>query len=194
MVSKELSNDINPILYKPSKTIHSISLPFTFINSAIAPKIFSQTFSLIICKLAFISIAIFPSVDSLTMFLTLYKLSLIFFSVLKIKFTKAIFYIIFPCTLINITIPITIFSLVAFVVFKIAIKYIAIEECQFTLDFLVLLPTTTKYSSFAEKVVAFSVFFALEKLSDIFVLIGILEISNTMRQMILILSSIHTSI
>lgn len=84
--------------------------------------------------------------------------------------------------------------MVALIVFEITIKDITIEKCKFAFNFLIIFPTTTEDCTLAEKVVALSMLFSLEELSYVLVLVRILEIAHTVRELISVLAGIYAAI
>ena len=84
--------------------------------------------------------------------------------------------------------------MVALVVLEGAVKNISVEQSELSFNFLVVFPLATKYCPLCKEVVALAMLFALDKLSDILVLIGILKIADPMRHLPMKFPGIHTAI
>lgn len=194
MVCKELSYDVYSVLYKSAEAIHSVGFPLTFVDSTIVPVVLTQALSFVVGKLPFVPVSVLPCVNSLAILLPLNELSLVFLAVLQIKLSESIFDVVLPSPFIDITIPVSINTLISLVLIETAIKNITIKKSQFSLYLGIFFPQTTKNSSLTKKVVALPMFFTLNELSYVFIFIRILEIPDSMRQLISKLSCIDASI
>ncbi len=127
MIGKEVPNHIHAILNQPAKPIHSISLPLPLVDTSIVPVILTKPFSFVVRKLSLKPVSVFPCVDSLTVFLTLDELALVFLSVLQVQLTETLLDIVFPCTFVDVTVPVTVGTLVTLIVLETSVENIAVE-------------------------------------------------------------------
>lgn len=128
------------------------------------------------------------------MFLPLLESALIFLTVFEIKLAQSLLDIMFPVSFINVPVLVPVLTLVSLIVPKSAIKNISVEQSQLTLGLLIILPLSTKYRALSKEVIALTMLFTLAELSNILIFIGILEISNPIRQLLMKLTRVYTPI
>lgn len=194
VISEKLPDHIHTVLDQSAKTVHPVCFPFSLVDAAIVPVIFTQTFSFVVSKVSLVSVTIFPGIRTLAVFLALKELSLVLLPVFEIKFSETIFKIVFPGALVDIAIPVSILSLMTLIVEEYSTEDVSVKKSELAFYLLIVFPSTAEDSSFAEEVVAFAMLFSLEELSNILVLVGVLEISNSMRKFSIKLTRIDTSI
>ena len=80
-----------------------------------------------------------------------------------------------PAALIDVSVFVVVKSLVTKIVLEDSSEDIAVEEGEFSLDFLIVLPVSVKHCSLTEKVSAFPFLFPFGKLAFKYVLVDILK-------------------
>ena len=127
VVSKKLSCDVHSLFDQLSKSVHAVTAPFTFVETAFAPLVHSQSLSLVFTENSIISVPWGPFVETVTVLLSIQKLPFVDLSDLKDQLSSTVLHILSPLAVVYITILILVSSLETHVVSESANEDISVE-------------------------------------------------------------------
>ena len=128
VISLEQPYQVIPIFDEAANSIHPITSPFSLINASISPWIYSNAFPFVKLELPSESVSWLPTICAFSMFMALLKFSFIKLPIVEPEFSLALLDIIFPITIILVSIFIDISSIESLIIFKRTPKIVPIKQ------------------------------------------------------------------
>lgn len=124
----EKTQHSNFLSVKLADSVHAFFAPLALIAPAVLPFVQASALTLVVYEGSGVGIAVGPFIDTFAFLLPIEKLAFVVFAIVQEQLARTMLNIMAPLSFVNVAVLVDIATLRAFVVDKVAIKYISIEE------------------------------------------------------------------